>query len=72
MAKQDYEKIRKWKSENVTRLYLEVRNNSGLIDRMQAAVDAGKAKSRQAYILKAIASELDRDGIAPDAEQKKG
>lgn len=70
MAKQDAKKINAWKAANITRLNIEVRKDSGILERIQAAVDAGVAKSRQAYIVEAIRAALDRDGI-PEVEQEE-
>ena len=73
VAKQDAKKINEWKAANITRLNIEVRKDSGILERVQEAVNLGKAKSRQAYIVKAICDALERDGIPeieedPDAE----
>ena len=63
MAKQDVKKINAWKAANITRLNIEVRKDSGILERIQMAVDSGKAKSRQAYIVEAVKDALNRDGI---------
>ena len=69
MAKQNIQKINEWKAAKVTRINLEFRNDSGLIERIQEAVTMGKAKSRQAYIIEAVRAALERDGI-PEVEQE--
>ena len=63
MAKQNIKKINEWKAAKITRINLEFRNDSGLIERIQEAVMMGKAKSRQAYIIEAVRAALERDGI---------
>ena len=63
MAKQNIAKINEWKAAKVTRINLELRNDSGLVQRIQEAVTQGKAKSRQAYIIEAVRAALERDGI---------
>lgn len=67
-SKQNTKKIEEWKRNNVTRIHLELRNDSGLPERIQQAVDAGLAKSRQAYILDAVRDRLDADGIPKPEE----
>lgn len=67
-SKQNTKKIEEWKRNNVTRIHLELRNDSGIPERIQQAVDAGLARSRQAYIIDAVKERLDRDGI-PESEQ---
>ena len=63
MAKQNIAQINRWKAEKVTRINLEIRNDSGLVQRIQEAVAQGKAKSRQAYIIEAVRAALERDAI---------
>ena len=63
MTKQNIARINQWKVENVSRINLEFRKDSGILERIQVAVDAGKAKSRQSYIIAAVCAALDRDGI---------
>lgn len=63
MAKQNYAAINKWKSENADRIQILPRKDEHIPERIQMAIDAGHAKSRQAYILKAINDALERDGI---------
>lgn len=72
MAKANIEKINKWKAANITRINLEVRNDTGIMEAIQSAVSAGYAKSRQAYILKAVREALQRDGFAPEDKQAPG
>lgn len=70
MAKQDAKKINEWKAANITRLNIEVRKDSMILERIQLAVDSGKAKSRQAYIIAAIRAALEHDGI-PEIKQNE-
>ena len=63
MAKQNYEAISKWKSENTERIQILPRKNEHISERIQLAIEQGKAKSRQAYILDAIKKALEADGI---------
>ena len=62
-AKQNIKKIEEWKRSNVTRIHLEVRNDTGIAQRIQQAVDAGLSKSRQSYIIEAVKARLDADDI---------
>lgn len=72
MAKANIEKINQWKAANITRINLEVRNDTGIMEAIQSAVSAGCAKSRQAYILNAVREALRRDGFAPEDKQAPG
>lgn len=63
MAKQNYEAINKWKAENTERIQILPRKSEHISERIQLAIEQGKAKSRQAYILDAIKKALDADGI---------
>ena len=63
MAKQNYEAISKWKSENTERIQTLPRKSEHISERIQLAIEQGKAKSRQAYILDAIKKALEADGI---------
>lgn len=63
MAKQNIQKINEWKAAKITRINLELRNDTGIVQALQSAVDTGRAKSRQAYIIEAVRSALERDGI---------
>ena len=63
MAKQNYEAINKWKSENTERIQILPRKSEHISERIQMAIDQGRAKSRQAYILDAIKKALEADGI---------
>ena len=67
--KQNIEKIAAWKKANVTRITIEVRNDSGIADRIAAAVEAGKAASRQAYIVAAVETALAGDGFPAEVSE---
>ena len=62
-SKQDTKKIDAWKAQNVDRIVIEPRKDKLLPARLKAAVEAGKATSRQEYIITAIEEALSRDGI---------
>lgn len=68
--KENVEKIQQWKKEKVTPMYINVRNDTHLLERIALAVDSGLARSRQAYVLAAIEAALDRDGV-PRIEDEK-
>ncbi len=68
MPKQDAGKIRAWKIKEIDRITIEPRKLLQIPARIAAAVEAGRAASRQDYIIRAITEALDRDGI-PEAEQ---
>lgn len=63
MGKQNVQKINEWKAAKVTRINLEFRNDTGIVQALQTAIETGKAKSRQAYIIKAVRDALEKDGI---------
>lgn len=63
MGKANIGKINEWKAANVSRINLEIRNDTGIMEALQSAVSAGFAKSRQSYILNAVCAALERDGI---------
>lgn len=63
MARANIGKINEWKAANVSRINLEIRNDTGIMEALQSAVSAGFAKSRQSYILNAVRAALERDGI---------
>lgn len=63
MAKQNIEAIAKWQKENTDFIRFRVRKDKQIPDRVQMAVDAGAANSRQDFYIKAILEKLDREGI---------
>ena len=67
MSKQNIAKIDEWKKNNVVRVVTEVRKDSGLIERLEAAT-ALHGCSRQAYIIRAVEQALDADGIQTTKE----
>ena len=72
MAKANIEKINQWKAANITRINLEIRNDTGMMEAIQSAVSAGCARSRQAYILNAVREALERDGFMPRQSEAPG
>lgn len=66
--KQDWTKTAAWQAVNVDRIEIKPRKDLHLLDRIAAAVDAGRAGSRQDYIIGAICERLERDGI-PEGER---
>ena len=72
MSKANIEKINQWKAAKITRINLEIRNDTGVMEAIQSAVSAGCARSRQSYILKAVREALERDGFTPQAKQAPG
>lgn len=69
--KQDAAKIRAWKTANVDTIRAEARKGLHLPERIAAAVEAGRAGSRQEYIIGAICERLERDGITGDDSQEE-
>lgn len=63
MAKQNIEAIAKWQKEKTDFIRFRVRKENQIPDRVQMAVDAGKAKSRQDYYIRAIMEKLEHDGF---------
>ena len=63
-SKQNLKRIDDWKAANVDRIIVQPRKGLKLPQRLQSAVDNGKASSKQEYIIKAIQTALDKDGIA--------
>ena len=63
MTKPNYAAIDRWKHEKTDRIQVSSRKEDRLPERIEAAVAAGKAKSRQAYIIAAVKAALERDGI---------
>lgn len=62
-SKQNIEKIGEWKSKNVDRIVFEPRKEKQFPSRLAAAVAAGKAGSRQEYIIAAVEAALATDGF---------
>ena len=62
-SRQNLKAIDAWQAEHVERITIKPNRAEGLSARIQAAVDAGKAASRQAYIIAAVKAALERDGI---------
>ncbi len=62
-SKQNIEKIGEWKAKNVDRIVFEPRKEKQFPARLAAAIEAGKAASRQEYIIAAVEAALERDGF---------
>lgn len=62
-SKQNIQAISKWQAENTDMVRFRTRKADHIPERIQIAVDAGKDKSRQAYIVNAVKQRLDADGI---------
>lgn len=69
-SKQDTKKIAAWKAANVDTIRFEVRKAERLNERIAAAVSAGKAASRQAYLIAAINARLTEDGFPLEEAQE--
>ena len=61
--KQNLEYIAKWKLENTDRIVIQPRKDVRLPGRIQQAIEAGRAASRQDYIINAVLAALERDGF---------
>lgn len=59
--KQNTKKIDEWQAENVERIVIKPRKEDRISERIQALIDAGKCKSKQAYIINAVKSKLEED-----------
>ena len=59
---------RRYRAKSLDRIEVQARKELRFPDRIAAAVEAGRAASRQDYIIRAISEALDRDGI-PEAKQ---
>ena len=63
MGKQNIQAINRWQTENTDLIRIRPRKDDHLIERIQRAVESGKTKSRQGFIIEAIKEKLERDGI---------
>lgn len=70
-SKQNIEKINAWKAENVDRIVIQPRKEKRIPERLQAAVNRGKASSKQEYIITAIEAALKRDEITIEGQGEK-
>ena len=61
--KQNLEYIAKWKLENTDRIVIQPRKDLDMPDRIRQAIVAGRAASRQDYIINAVLAALERDGF---------
>ena len=62
-SNQNIKAIDAWQAENIEKILIKPRKSEHISVRIQLAIDQGKAKSRQAYILDAIKKALEADGI---------
>ena len=62
-TKQNMAKIDAWKAENVDRIVIQPRKGRRLPERLKEAVEAGKAKSKQEYLISAIEKALQEDEL---------
>ena len=62
-SKQNIKAINEWQNANTELLRIRVRNVERLSERIQMAIDAGRGKSRQGYIIDAVKRALTEDGI---------
>ena len=62
-SKQNTQAIDAWNRENTDLIRIRARKEEHISERIQMAIEQGKAKSRQAYILDAIKKALEADGI---------
>lgn len=60
---QNTKAIDEWQAQNVDKILLKPRKYEHLPERIQMAIESGKAKSRQEYIIGAVKQRLDVDGI---------
>ena len=67
-SKQNTAKIDEWKREKLDRIVIQPRKERKLPERLQKAVDTGKAASRQEYIINAVEGALERDGVPGGGE----
>lgn len=63
MPPQNYANIKRWQLENTDRIEIKPRKDLRIPDRIQHAIDAGRAASRQDYIINAVLAALERDGF---------
>ena len=61
--KEVYDYIKKWNGENTDRLEIKPRKELAFPTRIDAAIAAGLANSRQDYIINATLQRLERDGF---------
>ena len=57
----------KYREKSLDRIEIQTQKRLAIPARIAAAVEAGRAASRQDYIIRAITEALDRDGI-PEAQ----
>ena len=62
-SNQNIKAIDAWQAENIEKILIKPRKTEHISERIQLAIDQGKAKSRQAYILVAVKKALEADGI---------
>ena len=62
-TKQNIQAIDAWNRENTDLIRVRARKEEHINERIQLAIEQGKAKSRQAYLLDAVKKALEADGI---------
>ena len=62
-SNQNIKAIDAWQAENIEKILIKPRRSEHISERIQLAIEQGKAKSRQAYIIEAVKKALEADGI---------
>ena len=65
-SKEQMQKIAQYQRENNEQILLKPRKSDRISERIELAIQHGKAKSRQDYILRAVKEALERDGFPLD------
>lgn len=68
-SKQNIKKISEWQEANTDLLRIRARKEANIPERIQALVEKGKAKSRQAYIVDAILAALKHEEMLLDTNK---
>ena len=67
-SNQNTKAIDAWQAENIEKILIKPRKSEHISERIQIAIEQGKAKSRQAYIIEAVKKALEADGIPEISE----
>ena len=70
-SNQNIKAIDAWQAENVEKILIKPRKSEHISERIQIAIEQGKAKSRQAYIIEAVKKALEADGIPEISDSDK-